>query len=195
MTEPLPLSLVISTRNAAAVLEGCIDSCRDWVSEIVVVDMESTDDTLAIAERYGATIVQVPNAGWAEPGRQSGLDAATQPWILVLDADERASPGLAGVVRKALVSGEIDGVRLPRRNLQFGRFDRHSGIWPDWQLRLFRSSRVSWPAVYTHTGAVVDGTVVSAPEHEDNAILHESFRTIHDWMSRPTATPTTRPTG
>jgi glycosyltransferase involved in cell wall biosynthesis len=182
MSTPLPLSLVISTRNAAGVLEGCIESCRDWISEIVIVDMESEDDTLAIARRHGATIIEVPNAGWAEPGRQSGLDAARQPWILVLDADERATPGLERVVRDTIARDEVDGVRLPRRNLQFGRFERNSGIWPDWQLRLFRKARVSWPAVYTHAGAVVDGTVVNGPEREDNAILHESFRTIHDWI-------------
>jgi glycosyltransferase involved in cell wall biosynthesis len=178
----LPLSLVISTRNAGGVLADCIDSCRGWVSEIVVVDMESEDDTLSVAELYGAKVVQVPNAGWAEPGRQSGLDAASQPWILVLDADERASGGLQEVVRDAIARDDVDGVRVPRRNVQFGRFDRNSGIWPDWQLRLFRKECASWPAVYTHTGAVVEGRIVSAPAREECAILHESFRSIHDWM-------------
>jgi glycosyltransferase involved in cell wall biosynthesis len=182
VSEPLPVSLVISTRNAAEVLPGCIDSCREWVREVVVVDMESDDDTLAIARDCGATIVQVPNAGWAEPGRQSGLDAATEPWILVLDADERATPGLYEVARETIATDDADGVRLPRRNIQFGRFEPNSGIWPDWQLRLFRRASTSWPAVYTHTGAVVEGKVVHAPAREENAILHESFRTINDWV-------------
>ena len=182
MSSPLPVSLVISTRNAGAVLAGCIESCRQWISEIVVVDMESEDDTLAIAERYGAKILQVPNAGWAEPGRQSGLDAATQPWILVLDADERASAGVQRVVAETIAGDAVDGLKLPRRNEQFGRFDLRSGIWPDWQLRLFRKSKASWPAVYTHQGATVDGVVAEAPALEDNAIRHESFKTIHDWV-------------
>lgn len=182
MSEPLPLSLVISTRNAGDVLAGCIESCLEFVREIVIVDMESQDDTLAVAARYSAKIVQVPHAGWAEPGRQSGLDAATQGWILVLDADERASPGLGGFVRDVIAGDDVDGVQLPRRNVQFGRFERNSGIWPDWQLRLFRKERVSWPAVYTHTGAVVTGKVVRAPEREENAIMHESFRSIREWI-------------
>ena len=58
---------------------GCIDSAADWVSEIVVVDMESSDDTVEIAESFGAKVIHVPAAGWAEPGRQSGLDAAERP--------------------------------------------------------------------------------------------------------------------
>jgi len=67
--EVLPITLCISTRNAAPVLAGCVESVRDWVSEIVIVDMESSDATLELARSYGATIVQVPAAGWAEPGR------------------------------------------------------------------------------------------------------------------------------
>jgi glycosyltransferase involved in cell wall biosynthesis len=182
VTGPLPITLCISTRNAGHVLTGCIESCAAWISEIVVVDMESEDDTIEIAKRYGALVVEVPNAGWAEPGRQAGIDAATQPWVLVLDADERAAPELAEMAADYVRRDDVDGVRLPRRNEQFGRFSRHSGIWPDWQLRLFRKTRSSWPAVYTHTGAQVNGSVVSAPEREENAILHESYRSVHDWM-------------
>jgi glycosyltransferase involved in cell wall biosynthesis len=182
VTQTFPVSLVISTRNAGGVLEACIESCRDWISEIVIVDMESEDDTLAIAERYGAKVIKVPNAGWAEPGRQSGLDAATQPWILVLDADERVSPGMRQVVAETIARDAVDGLKLPRRNEQFGRFERNSGLWPDWQLRLFRKQKASWPAVYTHQGAIVDGIVDEAPALEENAILHESFRTIRDWV-------------
>jgi (heptosyl)LPS beta-1,4-glucosyltransferase len=182
VTRTLPVSLVISTRNAGGVLAGCIESCREWVSEVVIVDMESEDDTLAIAERNGAAVVKVPNAGWAEPGRQAGLDAATQPWILVLDADERATPGMQQVVAETIARDAVDALKLPRRNVQFGRFEKHSGLWPDWQLRLFRKSTVTWPAVYTHQGAIVDGIVEEAPALEENAILHESFESIHDWI-------------
>ena len=182
MPDTLPLSLVISTRNAASVLRACIESCRAWVAEVVVVDMESDDETLAIAKEFGARVLQVANAGWAEPGRQVGLDAATEPWILVLDADERATPGMRAVIERTIVDDRVDGVSFPRRNEQFGRFERHSGLWPDCQLRLLRKSRASWPAVYTHTGAVVEGTVARAPAREENAILHQSHPTIHDWV-------------
>ena len=183
MSGRLPVTLCVSTRNAASILPGCIESCRDWVSEVVVVDMESDDGTIEVAERYGARVIQVPNAGWAEPGRQSGIDAAGEPWILVLDADERASEGLRELVERSVGRSDLNGVRLPRRNEQFGRFTTKSGIWPDWQLRLFRKSASSWPAVYTHTGVVVEGNVENAPAEERVAIQHVSFRTIRDWVT------------
>ncbi len=181
--EALPVTLCISTRNAAPLLRGCIESVREWISEIVVVDMESSDETLDIARTFGATIVQVPAAGWAEPGRQSGIDAATQPWILVLDADERAGAGLRTIVGEYLVQDDLAGVWLPRQNFQFGWWVPRSGIWPDWQLRLFRRERTTWPAVWTHAGPRVSGRVEQAPARVENAIVHHSFATIHDWMT------------
>jgi glycosyltransferase involved in cell wall biosynthesis len=181
--DTLPITLCISTRNAQSELTGCIDSVRDWVSEIVVVDMESSDSTLEIARSYGATIVQVPAAGWAEPGRQSGIDAATQPWILVLDADERAAPGLRAVASEYVGRDDVAGLQLPRQNFQFGWWVPTSGIWPDWQLRLFRTARTTWPGLRTHEGPTVDGTVEHAPALAENAIVHHSFASLHEWMS------------
>jgi glycosyltransferase involved in cell wall biosynthesis len=181
--DALPITLCISTRNAAGVLAGCIESVRDWVSEIVVVDMESSDATLEIARSYGATIVQVPAAGWAEPGRQAGIDAATQPWILVLDADERAAPGLSALTAEYVGREDVAGVQLPRQNFQFGWWVPGSGIWPDWQLRFFRAARTSWPGLRTHEGPTVNGRVEHAPALVENAIVHHSFASIGDWMA------------
>jgi glycosyltransferase involved in cell wall biosynthesis len=181
--DPLPITLCVSTRNAAADLPGCIESVREWVSEIVVVDMESDDQTLDLAQSYGAKIVAVPNAGWAEPGRQAGIDASTQPWVLVLDADERAAPGLAEVAAGLVGREELAGVEIARQNFQFGWWVAESGLWPDWQLRLFRRERTTWSGARTHVGPSVDGRVEQAPERTDAAIIHNSFPAISSWMS------------
>jgi glycosyltransferase involved in cell wall biosynthesis len=181
--DALPITLCVSTRNAAPVLAGCIDSVRDWVREIVIVDMESSDATLEIARSYGATIVQVPAAGWAEPGRQSGIDAATQPWILVLDADERAAPGLQPLLAGYVRRDDVAGVQLPRQNFQFGWWVPGSGLWPDWQLRFFSAAQTTWPGLRTHEGPTVDGKVEHAPALAENAIVHHSVGSVGEWMA------------
>jgi glycosyltransferase involved in cell wall biosynthesis len=178
----LPITLCISTRNAGEHLVGCIESVRAWVSEITVIDMESSDETLEIARSFGATIVEVRAAGWAEPGRQAGLDAATQPWILVLDADERGGPELQAVAASYVDRDDVAGVWLPRQNFQFGWWVPGAGIWPDWQLRLFRRDRTAWPAVWTHAGPVVAGSCEHAPKRTENAIVHYSYPSIADWI-------------
>jgi glycosyltransferase involved in cell wall biosynthesis len=164
-------------------LPGCIESVREWVSEIVIVDMESSDSTLEIARSFGAKIVSVPAAGWAEPGRQSGIDAATQLWMLVLDADERAGAGLQELAAGYVGREDVAGVQLPRQNFQFGWWVASSGIWPDWQLRLFRPDRTTWSGERTHQGPSVQGTVEHAPALVENAIVHLSYSSIHEWMA------------
>jgi glycosyltransferase involved in cell wall biosynthesis len=179
---PLPITLCISTRNAAAHLRECIESVRPWVREIVVVDMESDDRTCEIARAAGANVVAVPAAGWAEPGRQAGIDAATQPWVLVLDADERPGPELEKIASEYIAREEIAGVQLPRQNFWFGWWTARSGMWPDWQLRLFRRERTVWPGHRTHVGAQVSGRVVRAPARPENAIVHHSLPSVADWV-------------
>jgi glycosyltransferase involved in cell wall biosynthesis len=183
MDQRLPVTLCVSTRNAGGQLAQCVQSCAEWVSEIVVVDMESEDDTVAIARRLGAQVIEVSNAGFAEPSRQRGIDAAGEPWVFVLDADERAGPGLGELVRAYVHRNELSGVYLPRQNYLFGRWIRHSGYWPDHQMRLFRREATEWPP-FVHTQARVNGPVERAPASPANAIVHYNYATIREWVER-----------
>jgi glycosyltransferase involved in cell wall biosynthesis len=182
-TGRLPVTLCVSVRNAAEMLPDCVASCADWVSEIVVVDMESNDATVAVARGLGARVIEVPNAGFAEPGRQQGIDAASQPWVLVLDADERAAPGVRDLVRGYVERNDLAGVFLPRQNYIFGRWIRHSGYWPDHKMRLFRPQATGWPP-YVHTQAEIDGHTEKAPASPEGAIVHHNYSTIREWVDR-----------
>jgi glycosyltransferase involved in cell wall biosynthesis len=182
VSEPLPVTLCISTRNEAAGIRDCITSCTSWVSEVIVVDMESEDNTVAIARELGAHVISVPRAGFAEPGRQQGIDAASQPWLLVIDVDERPGPRLHELVRATVERDEVVGLSLPRQNFLFGRWIRHSGCWPDYQMRLFRREATQWPP-FVHMQARVEGPTSKAPASPDYAIVHRSCPTVHDYVS------------
>lgn len=182
MTHRLPVTLCVSTYRAAPVLRDCIESCADWVSEVLVVDMGSDDGTAALAGELGARVITVPHAGFAEPGRQAGIEAAREPWLLVLDADERAAPGLREVVAAAVARPELAGLRLNRENHIFGRAIRHSGFSPDWQLRLFRRKAAHWPP-FTHTQVEVSGRVERAAA-EPASIVHLAYDSVGEWVAR-----------
>lgn len=183
MSERLPVTLLVGTRNAGGELRGCLESCAGWVSEIVVVDMESEDDTRAIAEEFGATVVGVPAAGFVEAGRQEGIGRASQPWVLVLDADERAGPRTRDLVAGYAARDDLAGVELIFKNHLFGRWIRHSGYWPETHLRLFRPEAVQWPAV-VHGQPRVDGAVERSPVDPESAIEHFNYRSISEWFAR-----------
>src|ERR1043165_7712525 len=88
------LSLALIVKNEARCLARCLESVRGILDEIVVVDTGSTDDTASIAKRYGA---KISNFAWKDDfsiARNFALEQATGDWILVLDADENASPAL-----------------------------------------------------------------------------------------------------
>jgi glycosyltransferase involved in cell wall biosynthesis len=179
----LPVTLCVGTWNEGHQLRECVESCAEWVSEIVVVDMESDDDTVAVARGLGARVLTIPNAGFVEPGRQTGLDAAGQEWVLVMDADERAGPELRELVERYVSRDELAGVYLPRQNYLFGRWIRHSGYWPDYQLRLLRPRATQWPP-HVHTKPEVSGRTEKAPASPEGAIVHHNYATIREWVDR-----------
>lgn len=89
------ISVVINTYNASKYLARVLDAVKNF-DEIVVCDMESTDDTIDIAREHGCKIVTFPKANHksAEPARTFAIQSATSDWVLVVDADEVVSESL-----------------------------------------------------------------------------------------------------
>jgi len=136
--ETIPLSVAIITKDEEANIKACLQSVI-FARQIVVVDSGSTDKTLAIAEEFGCDIYR---EGWHGFGaqKQIAIDSCTQPWILVVDADERIPPETAAVIKSIVASPDVAtaGFTFPRKNYFQGRWIRHAGWWPDRILRLFK---------------------------------------------------------
>jgi hypothetical protein len=98
-----------------------------------------------------------------------------------MDADEQVSPELREEIARVLAAnGPHDGYRVPRRNIFWGRWVRHGGLWPDWQLRLFRRGRGRFGERAVHESVAVPGSVgrLSAP------LIHRSYRDVSDFFTR-----------
>jgi glycosyltransferase involved in cell wall biosynthesis len=102
------LSLVVTTLNNAATLPGCLHSAR-WADDILVLDSFSTDDTCAVAARFGARVVQHEFQGYAKQ-KQMAIDLAEYDWVLLLDADEALGLPAAAEIRSLLARGPITPV-------------------------------------------------------------------------------------
>jgi hypothetical protein len=176
---------MIGTYNAGATLAGVIESCAG-VDQIVVVDMESTDDTADVARRTGAEVITVPYRGFVEPGRQTGLDAMSTDWVLVLDADEYLVGGVQKV--REIVStapDETAAFRLPRPTYIGEQRLISSGWGLDYerQARLIRRGRATWPAV-VHGVPHFDGRLEEIPDGSPVAIEHRNFADLPDAYAR-----------
>ena len=130
MSNAIKLSLCMIAKNEAAFLGECLESFREAVDEIVVVDTGSTDATVAIAERAGAKVFHFTWCDDFAAARNESLSHATGDWVLWMDADERLAPGGARVLREAIAAGDFDFAYLPMhdaRTLQSAPEDVLSG--------------------------------------------------------------------
>jgi len=128
------LSLVMMVKDEAQKLGRCLDSVRSHVDEIVVVDTGSSDDTIEIARRFGARVVETPWTDDFSAPRNVGLEAATGDWVLVLDADEVLAPGQGERLRELLRDARVAGYQLLLQN-EYGDGTKTMGVAI---LRLFR---------------------------------------------------------
>jgi glycosyltransferase involved in cell wall biosynthesis len=151
------LSAIIITRNEAKNIAACLESVA-FCDERIVVDAGSSDETVAIAESYGASVT---THEWAGFGRQKNvaLSLARGDWVLSIDADERVSPPLAAEIRAAIASPVADGYEMPRLSTFLGRTMRHSGWFPDYVLRLFRRENARFTDDLVHERVVGRGRI------------------------------------
>jgi hypothetical protein len=125
MSDPLPLSLIVITRDAAVDLAACIASAP-FAAETVVVDSGSRDDTVAVARRAGARVVDHAFEGYGAQ-KNFAVAQAAHDWVLCIDADERVSPALADAIRALFATGApaAAGYAMARRNRFLGRWLSH----------------------------------------------------------------------
>lgn len=131
------LSLCMIVRNEESFLADCLDSVKEVVDEMIVVDTGSTDGTVAIAERFGAQVVAFPWIGDFAAARNVSLSHATGDWILVMDADERLEPGQGEAIRKLLQDEAVAGYSLRIRHLLGVREEGKATVSP--MFKLFRN--------------------------------------------------------
>lgn len=175
----MPISVVINTYNAETHLARVLESVKNF-DEILICDMESTDSTLKIASQYGCRIITFPKGDITivEPARQFAIDAATHPWVLVVDADELVTPSLRDFLYKTTDRDDAPaGIAIPRKNYFMGRF-MHCH-YPDYILRFFRKEGTVWPPII-HISPIVKGKIERIPSNEeDKAFIHLANDSIY----------------
>ena len=173
-----PLSVAIITLNAASQLEDCLKSVR-FADDIVVVDSGSTDDTQALAMRYGARVIDQPWLGFG-PQKQFAVESAKYDWVLCLDADERVSPDLQESIEHALQEPFARAFRFPRCNNFLGRYLKHGEGYPDWSLRLFDRRHARWSDDAVHEKVITEAAVATLK----GDLLHDSAETLAAYLTK-----------
>jgi glycosyltransferase involved in cell wall biosynthesis len=171
------LSVTVITKNEAADLSAALESVV-WADEIVVVDSESTDDTIAIARAFTERVAIRPWSGYVDQ-KNHAASLATHDWILSLDADERVTPALAREIQAQMATGPTHAAfRIPRVTWHLGRWIRSTDWYPDHQIRLYDRRAGRWTGAYVHESVSVQGPVGELA----GELQHFAYRDIADHL-------------
>lgn len=177
------ISVCIACRNEADRIGPCLESI-EWADEIIVMDLSSTDGSTAIARQYGARVIThdpVPIVEWV---RNEIAAAARGEWILVLDPDERVSPGLADELRNLSRRVDVDAVVIPRMNCDLGYAPSSALQRYEPQLRMYRKAAVVWPHAPNALPKVPETRIQRLPSRDDLVIVHDRSRNIPEVLER-----------
>lgn len=176
------ISTLILTHNEAAALPACLASVA-WCDDVLVLDSGSSDGTRDLARAHGARVLERPFdtfAGQRNFGVESG--GLRHDWVLHLDADETVPSDLRAEMEQRTAAEAVDAYRMPSRMMFRGRWLRHAGMYPTYQVRLGRRSVLRFKQVG-------HGQRETTPPERlgtlRNALIHDSFaKGLEDWFQR-----------
>lgn len=181
----MKISASIIVRNEEANIAAVCETVA-WADEIVIVDSDSTDRTVEIARRYTDRVFNREFRGYKD--KHEFADAQTTgDWIFWIDADERVTPELRASIealRRRDPATLPDGFRIARSTEYLKRWIRHSGWYPDYQMRLYRKEASYWDGVSPHETARVRGRIETLPGeflHYTKRDLSEHHRVMDEY--------------
>lgn len=162
------LSVIVITHNEAPNIERCLTSVA-FADEIVIVDSESTDNTVELAKAHTPHVYVQAWQGFGAQ-KQTALNHATQDWVLSLDADEVVSAELRQEILNALCNApslKVSGYAIPFISYFCGHPIRYGDWRNERHLRLFQRSQGQFSADDVHEKIKLNGPIkrLSAPIH------------------------------
>lgn len=180
MNKKLPITSIVASLNEGSILADCLRSIA-FTDEVLVVDLESTDNTKEIAEAAGATIIEHKRVPVVEIIHAEMSKKSKHDWLLLTDPDERISQALADDLQKELPNYTKQNIGVVYAPMQyyFKKKRLNGGIWggiKQHQLLAHRQRAIFSPNVHNGVRLQKEYTLHHMPYHNDNVIHHY-------WMS------------
>lgn len=173
------ISVVVLTRNEEKNIGPCLETLQ-WADELIALDSFSDDATVEIAQGMGAEVHQRRFVNYPLQ-RNAALRLASREWVFFVDADERVTPELAEEIRRVVDEAGFVGWWVPRKNYIFGKWIRHAGWFPDYQLRLLRRDKAWYDEEReVHELVNLDGEA----GYLENLMIHYNYDTVRQFRAR-----------
>lgn len=176
----IKLSASIIVYNEEKNIERCLLSLDGIADEIIIVDSHSTDNTIAIAEKFGAIIHQQEFLGYAEQ-KNLANSLCTHEHIISLDADEVLSDALRKEIIDIKNNFTADAYELNRLTNYAGHWVHHCGWYPDRKIRIFKKNKAKWAGPRLHEILEVQSNNIVRLKSD---LLHYSFHSEEDHLKQ-----------
>jgi len=173
------ISVIVLTKNEGKNIKDCLETLR-WVDEVIVVDDNSTDETVKICKTEKAEVYVRDLAGDFASQRNFGIKQAKGEWIFFVDADERVSPQLRAEIKKAIENPApgVKGFYFRREDLLWGRVLKHGETARVRLLRLARKGAGEWTRKVDEVWDIEGNT-----ETLDHPLIHYPHQTLTDFLT------------
>jgi len=181
-TVRLPVSVFIIAKNEADRIAPAIESVRDWVDEVVVIDSGSSDETVAVAERAGARVLLHEWQGYGMQKR-FGEESCRHEWLLNLDADERVTPELAREIRALFAAGLPGKAAYRIKVSEVYAHERRPSRWAYTldPIRLYDRRCGRFKTSPVHDRVAMQRGAVGKLRHR---VLHYSIRSLSHYLAK-----------
>jgi (heptosyl)LPS beta-1,4-glucosyltransferase len=181
MPQKKTIAVALIVKNEANNLKACLQTVKDWVDEIVILDSGSTDGTESVARSF--TDKFYVNQTWPGfgPQRRIAQDYVDSDYVLWLDADERITPELRESIKHILENPEKKTIHsISRLSWVFGRFIRHCGWYPDYVARLYPTELTRFDDAFVHEKVEVrKGMIVKKLKGD---AIHYTYNDLHHYL-------------
>ncbi|HSU27116.1 MAG TPA: glycosyltransferase family 2 protein [Chitinophagaceae bacterium] len=178
----IKLSVVVITFNEEKNILRCLQSVKNVADEIIVLDSQSTDQTVSLARQLGAVVHTRAFTGYVDQ-KNAAAALAGNEWVLSLDADEALSPELEKEILRVKENPGAVAYRLNRLTNYCGKWIRHCGWYPDRVTRLFNRAKGKWEGLLIHE-KWESAEKGSKPADLQGDLYHYSYYTFSDHIRK-----------
>jgi glycosyltransferase involved in cell wall biosynthesis len=179
----MSIAISIIGHNEEAHLRELLPQLK-WADEVIYVDCDSDDGSADYAKSMGCNVYQRPNNSNFNVNKSFGFEQASSDWIFYLDPDERIPSSLKeyliSIDKERVLTDSVAAFRLPRRNYYFGKWLKHGGKFPDFQVRFFIRGRARFEQKHVHERLQVDGEIETLSE----AFEHYPFESVSHFIKK-----------
>lgn len=183
MKQKASITAALIVKNEERHLSDCLETVKDWVDEIIILDSGSTDNTIEIARKYTDKVFT--SSRWPGFGlqRQKAQRFVNSNYVFWIDADERVSAELRQSIEQMLEGPEITAVySISRISWAFGRYIRHSGWYPDRIVRLYSTFLTQYNNALVHEKIEVPEGIKTI--HLKGDLFHYTYHDIGNYLEK-----------